>query len=133
MKKTNKKCCVCGCEYYFCSGCPSQSPSYMTSFCSENCKKIYHAVAGYNFGDLGEKEAYELLSECDLSKRENFTAATKSAIEEILKDAPKPVAILESENIEKATEKKTVKNEKRLPEKVVDELTEKLLEAEIKL
>lgn len=86
--KHNKKCCVCGDSYYYCTGCVNKSPAYMVSFCCENCRSIYNAVAGFNMGDYTKEEAVELLKQCDLSKQESFSKLMRESIDKIL-DAPK--------------------------------------------
>ena len=84
--KINKKCCVCGNDYtIFCPSCREavNQPTWMNSFCSENCKQIYEATAGYFGKAYSAQEAKTLLDMCDLSNKENFTAATQRLINEI--------------------------------------------------
>lgn len=88
MKKTNKKCCLCGTEYYYCSHCPSKSPSYMLHSCSENCKEITTIVSCYAAGDMDVKTAARKLRKCDLTRLETFKKGAKATIKKILEAAP---------------------------------------------
>lgn len=96
--KPLRTCALCKEEYEFCSSCPEKItvPVWKNSFCSENCKKIYDACAGYNMGELSKEEAYELLEQCDLSKRSKYSNATKKILKEIQgrskRSKPKPEA-----------------------------------------
>lgn len=133
MIKTNKKCCVCGNEYYYCSGCPGKSPAYMSAFCSVNCKKIYQAVAGFNFGDLTREQARDMLKECDLHDRDHFSKATQAAIIRILGESKTPSKETETETkvVEPAKEenkKEPVVNVQKKKEET-EKLTEKLMKA----
>ena len=86
MRKPNRKCVICGHEYFYCtSGCQDSlgKPSWMTSFCCDNCKQIYEVVAKYNFDKTTAKDARIILDSCDLSKKEKFTPATQRLIAEI--------------------------------------------------
>lgn len=91
MAKSNRKCVICGSEYYYCSHSCTDSlgkPSWMASFCSDNCRNIYNATAKYNMKKLTAEEAKEILDNCDLSNKENFVSSTKKLIEEIYEAAP---------------------------------------------
>ena len=86
MTKLNKKCVICGNEYYYCNRSCRDSldkPSWMASFCSENCKKIYEAAAAFNVKKISAKEARVILDTCDLSHKDKFTASTQRLIGEI--------------------------------------------------
>ena len=86
MRKPNRKCVICGHEYFYCtSGCQDSlgKPSWMTSFCCENCKQIYEVVARYNFDKTTAQNARRILDNCNLSEKEKFTAATQRLIAEI--------------------------------------------------
>ena len=62
-RKINKKCCVCGNEYTYCPSCGEDrdKPTWMNSFCSENCKQIYEATAGYFGKAYSAQEAKTLV------------------------------------------------------------------------
>lgn len=86
MKKPNRKCVICGNEYYYCNhGCTDSlnKPAWMASFCCENCKKVYDTTAKYNMGKMAAIEARVVLDGCDLSVQENFTSLVQKLIDEI--------------------------------------------------
>lgn len=105
MPKSNKKCCLCKEEYYYCSHCPGKSPAFMLTFCSQNCKDIYVAVAGYAAGDMTKEQAARELKKCDLSRMEKYTPSNKKLIKEILGESTaekaevKPVAAKPAEAV----------------------------------
>ena len=71
----------------FCPSCREavNQPTWLNSFCSENCKNIYNACSSFNMKAYSAKDAKTLLDMCDLSNKENFTAATQRLINEIYK------------------------------------------------
>lgn len=84
--RINKKCCICGKDYtMFCPSCREavNQPTWMNSFCSENCKNVYEAAAGYSGKAYSAQEAKTLLDMCDLSDKDHFTPATQKLIKEI--------------------------------------------------
>lgn len=85
MLKNNKVCCVDGTVYTYCPSCGADrnKPAWMMSFCCENCRDVYKAVAAYGASKITKDEAKEKLDKCDLSKKETFTTATQRLIEEI--------------------------------------------------
>ncbi len=88
MKKPNRKCVICGNEYYYCNhGCTDSlnKPAWMASFCCENCKKVYDTTAKYNMGKMAAIDARVVLDDCDLSAKENFTLLVQKLINEIYK------------------------------------------------
>lgn len=107
MQKLNKTCVVCREKYTYCGGCHSsiKEPVWKNSFCSENCKEIYHAVAGYSGKAFGANEAKVVLDTCDLSKKDNYTTATKKLIKEIYDTA---TPLVEQEEVVEKTEEEQV-------------------------
>lgn len=102
MKKPNRKCVICGTEYYYCNhGCTDSlnKPAWMTSFCCENCKNAYDAAARYNMKKISAEEARVILDTCDLSNKDNFATFTKNLINEIY-DITTPLTIVEVANLE---------------------------------
>ena len=84
-KKNNRKCIVCGREYYYCShNCIDSinKPSWYTIFHDENCHDIYGAVANI-LPQQGKEAAKEALDRCDLSNKENFHPNIIKSINEI--------------------------------------------------
>lgn len=121
MAKANRKCVVCGEEYFYCSTNCTESkgkPSWMMSFCSENCKKVYEACAAFYAKMMSAEQAKSILDTCDLSDKGHFTVATQKLIleiyetvkaEEVVVDV-KPVTNVESEVVEEVVKKESNKN-----------------------
>ena len=90
MAKANRKCVICGQEYFYCTSNCTESkgkPSWMASFCSENCKKIYEACAAFNAKMMSVEQAKKILDTCDLSDKGHFTVSTQRLILEIYEAA----------------------------------------------
>lgn len=105
MSKPNRKCCVCGEEYYYCShNCRDNlnKPSWLASFCSENCKQVYEACSAVFAKQMTYQEAKKILDTCDLSNKDHFTPATQKLIEEIYTNAGDEII---KTNLEEAVEK----------------------------
>ena len=85
MAILNRKCVVCGKEYSYCPSCgqDSDKPGWMTTFCGENCRSVYHACAGHYAGQLKDEEVKKMLEKCDLSNKENFTESVQKVIDNI--------------------------------------------------
>lgn len=86
MTKANRKCVVCRQEYFYCATNCAESrgkPSWMISFCSENCKKVYDACAAFNAKMMSAEQAKNILDTCDLSDKGHFTVSTQKLILEI--------------------------------------------------
>ena len=84
-KKNNRKCIVCGREYYYCShNCIDSinKPSWYTIFHDENCHDIYNAIVNI-LPQEGKEAAKEALDKCDLSNKENFHPNIIKSINEI--------------------------------------------------
>lgn len=86
MAKNNRVCKVCGESYTFCPNCAgvSATEKYKTMFCSKNCRDIFHTLSRYSVKDVNKYEAKEILSSLDMSKRNSFSAAIKSDVDEIM-------------------------------------------------
>lgn len=90
MAKANRKCVVCGQEYFYCTTNCAESrgkPSWMISFCSDNCKKVYEACAAFNAKMMSAEQAKKILDTCDLSNKGHFTLSTQRLIIEIYETA----------------------------------------------
>lgn len=108
VRMIKRKCCLCGKEYEtYCPSCreAAYQPSWINSFHSENCSKIYEACAGYSGNALSKDEAKVLLKICDLSDRANYTPSTQKLLDKILASDKKIVKensdsnkVLESKN-----------------------------------
>lgn len=105
-KKNNRKCIVCGREYYYCShNCMDSinKPSWYTIFHDENCHDIYGAVANI-LPQEGKEAAKEALDKCDLSNKENFHPNIIKSINEIY-DIVEEVKEKKNEKIEERENK----------------------------
>ena len=73
-------------EYKYCPNCPSgaNQPSWMMTFCCENCKNIFETLVNPSVGKLPKPEARRELRKFDLSNKENYTASVRKHVEEIL-------------------------------------------------
>lgn len=89
--KTNKKCVVCGRDYAYCYSCPHKDPVWKQTFCCEDCRKIYHAVAGYNTKTRTREEAIELLKSADLSHLETMSQNIQEVVKQLLPSQPEKV------------------------------------------
>lgn len=91
MARLNRTCVVCGEKYSYCPSCGHDldKPKWMTTFCSDNCRDVYRACAGYYAEQLNKDEVKEILEQCDLSKKEHFTDATQKVINKIYEDDAK--------------------------------------------
>lgn len=83
-EKNNVKCVICGKEYHYCNSCDSHKPSWMMSFCSDNCRRIYNVASCYNAKTIDGERALDEVKQLDISKIENFSNATKRIIKSIL-------------------------------------------------
>ena len=105
MKKPNRKCVICGNEYYYCNhGCTDSlnKPAWMASFCCENCKKVYDTTAKYNMGKIAAIEARTILDGCDLSAKENFASLVQKLIDEIYELTKIEEIVIEEVNVDKS-------------------------------
>ena len=87
MAKTNRKCIICGNNYYYCNVCNQEDankPTWYFIFDGQNCHDIYEVCTQYRDGEIDAKVAYEKISKLDISNIKNFADATRTQIEEIL-------------------------------------------------
>ena len=99
-KKNNRKCICCSTEYRYCNSCQEDrnKEPWHAIYCSENCKKLFHAASGYHAQTATIEEVRARFDECDLSYKdklnENFIEAI-NAVYGIKKEAE----IKEEENV----------------------------------
>lgn len=114
MAKTNKKCSLCGREYYYCSHCTNKSPAYMLHSCSENCRDINEIVSNYCADMISQKEAASRLQKCDLSDIARYKKGARDAIKRIMENTnPVKEAVVEPKKavVVKPQETQAVKKE----------------------
>lgn len=82
----NRKCLLCQTAYSYCPTCSSDRnlPKYMTTFDTENCKKIFDTLVSNTVGDLSDVDAKRALSNADLSKKHLFPTEIKHQIDGIM-------------------------------------------------
>lgn len=85
MANLNRTCCLCGTKYSYCPSCTTDrnKPSWMTVFCSENCRNIYNTTTKYGMKKISAVEAKKDLDVCGLSNKEQFNAHAKKMLDEI--------------------------------------------------
>lgn len=85
-KKNNRKCIVCGEEYFYCPSCADRNdPVWRSIYHDANCMEIYDVTSLFHIGELSKEDAKKRLDKCDLSKKESFHHVIKDDIEEIYK------------------------------------------------
>ena len=91
MERKLRRCAVCGTEYKFCPRCneDKDKPLYHYTFCSKNCRDIYSVISDYEDKEITAKEAFEILSELDLSKKDCFNTSYKNSLDNIHQNIPK--------------------------------------------
>ena len=107
-KRDNRKCIICQTSYHYCPTCGEDAgkPTWYHIFDSENCHDIYEVCTQYRDKVISAETAYDLISQLNLDKIEDFAESTKVQIQEIIKlheELSVPVKTVE--------EKTEVKNE----------------------
>lgn len=85
MVKNNKKCLVCGAVYSYCGSCAEYRhlPTWMTTFHSDNCRRVFNIVSSYNAGSLSKEDALIRLNDCDLTDKNKYSRKVSEVIDEI--------------------------------------------------
>lgn len=92
MANKNRICITCGTEYRYCPSCSrdAHKPSWMTLYCSDNCKTIFDAANKVGFGLMTKEEAKAIIETCDLTNLETFKEVVKNDVKKILEAGEKP-------------------------------------------
>lgn len=111
-KKNNRKCIICGKEYYYCSHNCTDSidkPSWYAIFDSDDCHELYRICTDFRDKKIEVKEARKELSKFNIDNLENFNEGFKKIIEDILSVEIKEEKVIEDENadIDKNKEENT--------------------------
>ena len=106
MAKNNRICIICRQCYSYCSTCGADAgkPTWYHIFDGENCHDIYEVCTQYRDKVISAETAYDLISQLDLSKIEDFAESTRLQIQEIIK-------LHEELNVPVKVEKTEVKHE----------------------
>lgn len=85
MADKNKKCLVCGTAYSYCSTCAEyrNMPRWMSTFHSDNCRKIFNTVSSYLSKSIDATKAKEVLDTCDLTNKDSFSPNVNKVINEV--------------------------------------------------
>ena len=88
MAKANRKCKLCGKEYYFCPQCndnlSNPKPAWFGIYHDINCKNIFDILVKYSTKRFTKDEAYVALNACDLSDVNNYDEDAQKLIHEIV-------------------------------------------------
>lgn len=85
MSTVNRKCKVCGKEFYFCPNCGNvKKPKWHANYCSENCKAIFDVAVSFNLGNITKEEASSILKGCEI-KLSDYPEEIQDAIRKIQK------------------------------------------------
>lgn len=126
MGKYERECITCKTHYEYCTRCSEfdHLPKWMWMYCSDNCRTIFNVATDYHAGDMNKEEAMEKLSNCDLSKREQFNDSVARVLDKLFEQessdakVEKVVANEISEELplaaEVSTEIKDTKNFKKM-------------------
>lgn len=104
-----RECIICGTKYKYCRNCSQYDPeeTWRNLFCSENCKDIFNiASEHFDSKNTNVQEAYEKLSEKDLSKKSQFNKHILAEIEKILSDGQSKISVEKTEESEDKDEVK---------------------------
>lgn len=125
-KKNMRICCVCHREYNFCPVCNSEDankPSWHFAYCSENCKEIYEATAGFEDGRVTNEEAMERLEKLDLSHQHHFGESYQKTIAKIMKAQPQHSIKKDQILVDKKENKKPLSAKRNIVTKASKEVT----------
>lgn len=98
MAKSKRACYLCGNQYEYCD-CNRQ-PTYMATFCSENCRDIFKSLSSYGVGAISEKDCKELLDCCDLSNKGSYKESIQNTIDKLYASVVKEPEVIEEPIVE---------------------------------
>jgi len=87
MAKNNRTCVICGQHYSYCPTCGADAgkPTWYFIFDGQNCHDIYEVCTQYRDKVISAETAYDLISQLNLDKIEDFAEVTRLQIQEIIK------------------------------------------------
>lgn len=90
MASKHRVCYLCGEMYRYCPNCSEYAgkPAFLSTFHNGNCKLIFQTCTDFNMNLITKEQAVEILSHCDLSKKENFKDDVRRTINRILWKKP---------------------------------------------
>ena len=74
MAKNNRTCANCGKRYHYCPTCTEDQnkPTWMSSYCSENCKNLFVGATDYFAGLISKEKAKDIVYSADLKNINKF-------------------------------------------------------------
>lgn len=83
--KNNRICVCCSTEYRYCNSCSEDKtkPSWYSIYCSENCKKLFHATSSYFAKTASIEEIKVRFDDCDLSYKHKLKPKFIEAIDNV--------------------------------------------------
>ena len=84
--KNNRECIICGRSYHYCPTCGADvgKPTWYAIFDGQNCHDIYEICVAYRDKEISIEDAYNKMSNLDLSYLDSIVPATKAQITEIM-------------------------------------------------
>ena len=91
MGRDSRTCAVCGKTYTYYPRCrdDENKPTWMFTWCSENCRTIYRTLSSYEDGGINATSAKDILDKCDLSRKQYFGESYQRILGKIENDLPK--------------------------------------------
>ena len=127
--RNNRKCIVCGQEYYFCPSCLDgrEKPAWYAIFHDENCHDIYNAVATV-LPEQGKEAAKKILDKCDLSNKKNFHHYILKTVNEIYGEN-KEETVVKTEEIKKEENKIVTEQKDKVKDVKVEQVASAVVDA----
>lgn len=113
MAKYTQTCLLCKQTYEYCGGCSKYKnlPTYMTTFCSENCKNIYQTMADFENGKISKDKAELKLAGLDTTRHMFYTNSFASSYKKIVENdegASKKNEVIDNQLIEDVNASTTI-------------------------
>ena len=92
MAKKNRTCLCCNTTYSYCPTCGTQDrlkPTWMTEFCSEECKNLWETATKYYMNLISKEKAKEIISGLSLKPHTEYVECVQRDLKNILKEEPK--------------------------------------------
>lgn len=88
MAKYIQTCLLCKQTYEYCGGCSKYKhlPTFMTTFCSQNCRDIYQVMTNFEGKILTKEEAKRQLMNLDVSRHDYYTKSFATSYNKIMID-----------------------------------------------
>ena len=88
MAKYVQTCLLCKQTYEYCGGCSKYKhlPTFMTTFCSQNCRDIYQVMTNFEGKILTKEEAKRQLMNLDISRHNYYTKSFATSYNRIMTD-----------------------------------------------